>query len=360
MKNLNNNSDGMPRIADQIRKNKTQLLAVLATIGVIGGIYVVSKNNVKTEERHVEETYSLQTDVSPTRNVIKAGVGVVRNEEDKKVEQVSKEVIAAQVAFVQEKQLQLQQRLSAPMMLVNSNTKEMVESPAQDQHVMDGNPNTQFMQRASQAGVQTATAIAMGSLSTIVAAGNFIHALLEPATNSDLPGSLRAIVSEPVYAEDGSKVLIPRGSRLIGEYKSGMMQGQSRIFIVWQRLITQDGISVQIGSGGVDSLGVAGVGADSIDRHFWERFGTASLLSMIGAGTATLGVSGGDQDNSASSYRTAISNSFSQSANQSLQQDGMIAPTLKTMQGKPIMVFVAKDLQFDSAIKSSKTSINIF
>lgn len=359
MQNLNNNSDGMPKIADHIRKNKFQLLAVLAAIGVIGGIYVVSKIEVKTEEKHVEESYSLQTDNSPTRNEIKAGVGVVR-EEDKKVEQVSKEVVAAQVAFVQEKQLQLQQRLSAPMMLVNSNTKEMVESPAQDQHFMDGNPNTQFMQRASQAGVQTATAIAMGSLSTIVAAGSFIHAILEPATNSDLPGSLRSIVSEPVYAEDGSRVLIPRGSRLIGEYKSGMMQGQSRIFIVWQRLITPDGISVQLGSGGVDSLGVAGVGADSIDRHFWERFGMASLLSMIGAGTATLGVSGADQDNSASSYRTAIANSFTQAAGQSLQQDGSISPTLRTMQGKPIMVFVAKDLQFESAIKTIKPHINIF
>jgi type IV secretion system protein VirB10 len=275
---------------------------------------------------------------------------------------VSKEVLAAQVAFVQEKQLQLQQRLSAPLMLVNSNTKESVESAAQDEHFKDSNlnPNTQFMQKASQVDVQTATASAMGSLSTIITAGNFIHAILEPATNSDLPGSLRAIVSEPVYAEDGSRVLIPRGSRLIGEYKSGMMQGQSRIFIVWQRLITPEGISIQLGSSGVDSLGVAGVGADSINRHFWERFGTASLLSMIGAGTATLGVSGGDQDNSASSYRTAIANSFSQAAGQSLQQDGAIALTLKTMQGKPVMVFVAKDLQFDSAIKSSKPSINIF
>jgi type IV secretion system protein VirB10 len=86
----------------------------------------------------------------------------------------------------------------------------------------------------------------------------------------------------------------------------------------------------------------------------------ASLLSMIGAGTATLGVSGGDQDNSASSYRTAIANSFSQASGQSLQQDGAISPTLRTMQGKPIMVFVAKDLQFETALKTTKQHINIF
>ena len=360
MKSLNNNSDGMPKIADHIRKNKMQLVVVLAAVAVMAGIYVFSARTTKEEESHVDESYTLKSDVTPVQDRLKPGVSVAKSEEDRKVEQASKEVIAAQAAFVQEKQLQLQQRLSAPMMLINSNTKEIAQSPAQDEHYKDGNPNTQFLQRASQAGFQTATAIAMGSLGTIIAAGNFIHAILEPATNSDLPGSLRAIVSEPVYAEDGTRVLIPRGSRLIGEYKSGMMQGQSRIFIVWQRLITPEGISVQLGSGGVDSLGVSGMGADSIDRHFWERFGMASLLSMIGAGTATLGVSGGDQDNSASTYRTAIATSFSQSANQSLQQDGMIAPTLRTMQGKPIMVFVAKDLQFDGAIKSSKPSINIF
>ena len=150
-------------------------------------------------------------------------------------------------------------------MLVSSNAtnNQNVESAALDDRSKDANPNTQFLQSSSQKGVQTATAMVLGSLGTIIAEGNFIHAILEPATNSELPGSLRAIVSEPVYAEDGSNVLIPRGSRLIGEYKSGMQQGQSRIFVVWQRLITPEGISLQLGSSGVDNLGVSGMGADT-------------------------------------------------------------------------------------------------
>jgi type IV secretion system protein VirB10 len=360
MQQTNKNTDGMPKISQQIRKNKMQLVLVLAAIAAVGGIYYLKTSANKQVEQHVEESYTLKNDTSPPQNQVQAGVATVQSDTENKVEQVSKEVIAARVAFVQEKQQQLQQRLSAPLMLVNSNTKGSTELAAQSERSRDDNPNTQFMQNASQKGVQTANAIAMGSLNTIIAEGNFIHAILESATNSDLPGSLRAIVSEPVYAEDGSRVLISRGSRLIGEYKSGMMQGQSRIFIVWQRLITPEGLSVQLGSGGVDNLGVAGMGADSIDRHFWERFGTASLLSMIGAGTATVGVSGADQNNSASAYRAAVASSFSQSASQSLQQDGMIAPTLRTLQGKPIMVFVAKDLQFESAIKSNSQSINIF
>jgi type IV secretory pathway VirB10-like protein len=352
-----NKKDGMPKIAEEIRKNKIGVVFVLVALVIVIGCYFLKFKSGKAEEQRVEESYTLKSDVVPAQ--IPAGVSVASTG-DKVEPPESKEAIAARVAFVQEKQQQLQQRISAPLMLVSTNAKENVESATQDDRSKDANPNTQFLQSSSQKGVQTATAIAMGSLGTIIAAGNFIHAILEPATNSDLPGSLRAIVSEPVYSEDGANMLIPRGSRLIGEYKSGMQQGQSRIFIVWQRLITPEGVSVQLGSGGVDSLGVSGMGADSIDRHFWERFGTASLLSMIGAGTATLGVSGGDQDNSVSSYRTAIANSFSQSAGQSLQQDGSIAPTLRTLQGKPIMVFVAKDLQFESAMKSIKQNVSIF
>lgn len=352
-----NKKEGMPKIAEEINKNKVGLVIVIAALTVVLGCYFFKVKSDKVIEQRVEESYTLKSDAMPAQPP--AGASIASKGYAKEMPE-SKEEIAARVAFVQEKQDQLQQRITAPLMLVSTNAKENVESATQDDRSKDANPNTQFLQSSSQKGVQTATAIAMGSLDTIIAAGNFIHAILEPATNSDLPGSLRAIVSQPVYSEDGSNVLIPRGSRLIGEYKSGMQQGQSRIFIVWQRLITPEGTSVQLGSGGVDNLGVSGMGADSIDRHFWERFGTASLLSMVGAGTATLGVSGGDQDNSASAYRTAMANSFSQSAGQSLQQEGSTAPTLRTLQGKPIMVFVAKDLQFESALKSIKPSINIF
>lgn len=356
----NNKTDGMPKVAEQIRKSKIQIILVMIAAVVLIGLYYFRAEGSKEVEHHAEETYTLKSDVIPVQSVAQTSVSTVKADVSPRAEPVSKEVIAARAAYVQEKREELHQRLSAPLMLINSNPKENDKPSVQADYIKDGNPNTQFLQNAAKQDVQTASATMIGSLGSMIAAGSFIHAILEPATNSDLPGSLRAIVSEPSYAEDGSRVLIPRGSRLIGEYKSGMQQGQARIFIVWTRLITPEGFSVQLGSGGVDSLGVAGVGADSVDHHFWERFGTASLLSMIGAGTATLGVSDGNQENSASAYRTAMATSFSQSANQSLQQESMIAPTLKTYQGKPIMVFVAKDLQFESAIKTIKSSINIF
>lgn len=245
-------------------------------------------------------------------------------------------------------------------MIVNNAPNDKAQEGATENKSQASDPNTQFLNQSSQQHSESVSAETIGPLNYVIAEGNLIHAILEPATNSDLPGMLRATVSEPNYSEDGSQILVPRASRLIGQYKSGMLQGQSRVFIVWTRLITPDGISISLGSPGIDNLGVAGIGADEINRHFWQRFGTASLLSIIGAGAANAGISGGDQDNSASAYRTAIANSFSQSANQSLQQESMIAPTLKTYQGKPIMVFVARDLNFQNAMKQVKPKMNVF
>lgn len=179
-----------------------------------------------------------------------------------------------------------------------------------------------------------------------IASGEFLHAVLETAINSDLPGMVRAVVSTPVYAYTGGKVLIAAGSRLIGQYSSAIVQGQNRVMIAWDRLVLPNGIVVQLNSPGADALGRAGQGADQVDTHFLARFGQSSLLSLIGAGTANVGVNNTDQYNSAAQYRTAIAQSFQQSAQQSLQGTLPMKPTLHSYQGSKINVFVAHDLSF--------------
>lgn len=344
----NKSTDGLPK------KKILLILAgiMVAVLCVIGGVFWHSTAAI-ADEQSSEESYLTTQEATLTKQDLRAVEGVASTQQT----QLSQNETHEQSAIVQEKARILQERLSSPLMLVNANNAEKEDLTAQKRVDDEANPNTLFMQNVSSRENKPVTAATIGDLSTLIAQGNFIHAILEAAINSDLPGSLRAIVSEPVYSEDGSRVLIPEGSRLLGEYKSGMQQGQSRIFIVWSRLITPQGISLQLNSSGVDSLGVAGMGADDINRHFWERFGTASLLSLIGAGTAS---GGNNVENAASAYRAAIAGSFSQSASQTLQEDGNIAPTLTTRQGKPIMVFIAKDLQFASAIKIIKPSINIF
>lgn len=186
-----------------------------------------------------------------------------------------------------------------------------------------------------------------------IASGEFIHAILETAINSDLPGMVRAVISQPVYAYVGETPLIPAGSRLIGQYAATVFQGMKRLFVIWNRVILPNGISVQINSPGTDNLGRAGMGANHINTHFFARFGEATLLSVIGAGVATYDVGNQDQYNSASMYRAAIAHSFQQSAQRSLQHSLPTKPTLFIDQGTKINVFVARDLSFYKVLQAN-------
>lgn len=182
--------------------------------------------------------------------------------------------------------------------------------------------------------------------SMTVPAGEMIPATLETAINSELAGMARAITTRDIFALSGSKLLIPKGSTLVGQFNTAITQGQSRIFVVWNRLQMTNGIIVTLNSPSADSIGRAGQAADYIDRHFFERFGSGALLSVLGAYTATGDVHGQDEYNSMSQYRMNVAGSFQQAANQTLQQDMQTKPTLQVNQGSAINVFVAHDLDF--------------
>lgn len=239
-------------------------------------------------------------------------------------------------------------RQNAPTEMYNAIPQAAHYSRSQDSVkeavLSDGSSNAEFANQEST--VTTVAARRMPHPAYTIAEGEFIHAILETAVNSDLPGMVRAVISEPVYAYTGEHALIPAGARLIGQYDSGVIQGQSRVMIIWNRVILPNGVSVLLDSPGTDALGRAGQNADTMNRHFLARFGNASLLSLIGAGAASYGVNPQDQYNSASLYRAAIAQSFQQSANQSLEQSQPIKPTLNIYQGAEINVFVAHDLSF--------------
>jgi type IV secretion system protein VirB10 len=168
--------------------------------------------------------------------------------------------------------------------------------------------------------------------------------------NSDLPGQVRALVSHDVYAESGRRVMLPRGTRIIGEYNTAITKGQERLFVVWTRAIRPDGIDIALLSGGSDSLGRAGL-AGEVDTHFWTIFGTSALLSIIGAGASNAGVNPGqDQLNSAAIYRAEVAESLNRSAGRVLDKYLDIKPTIRIANGEKVKVFVARDLDFSAAL----------
>jgi type IV secretion system protein VirB10 len=172
---------------------------------------------------------------------------------------------------------------------------------------------------------------------TTVTQGTMIPAVLETAIDTDVPGYVRAVVSQDVRSFDGTRVLVPRSSRLIGQYQSGLQAGQKRAYVIWTRLIRPDGVSVNLASPATGFDGSTGL-EGKVNSHFFKRFGSAMLLSVIG-GLSTLGsgsaglVLGGGQSAAAAA----------------VNQGNEIGPTVRVRQGEPIRVFTARDLDFSRA-----------
>lgn len=171
--------------------------------------------------------------------------------------------------------------------------------------------------------------------STVVQ-GTLIPAVLETAIDTDVPGYVRAVVSQDVRSFDGSRILIPRSSRLIGEYKGVNQAGQRRAYLMWTRLVRPDGVSIALASPAADFTGQAGIGGQ-VNSHFFSRFGSAILLSVLG-GAGTLATGGAST--------VIVSGAGQSAASAAIQQNGNRAPTIKVRQGEPIRVFTARDLIF--------------
>lgn len=243
---------------------------------------------------------------------------------------------------------------------------------------VDDDPNHRFLTSVSAQGVEVAKAVKNNRIDALVAQGTMIRGVLETALQSDLPGMVRAVTAENVWSFDGRRILIPAGTRLVGEYKSGIAQGQTRVFVVWTRLLRSDGVSVQLGSGGTDDLGRAG-NAGFVDNHYLERFGSAIMLSLVGGAAQFLSSYGQTTDNLGTGSVTTttdpitglitttqsgtqnqlslqarqiaaqnVSQTLTVIAQEALKNSINIPPTIYLDQGSRIIVFVRRDLDFSS------------
>ena len=208
---------------------------------------------------------------------------------------------------------------------------------AQQNAAPGGGAAGEFAARIGGVGGGPATARADFDPAATVTTGTMIPAILETAINTDVPGYVRAVVSQDVRSHDGSRVLIPRSSRIVGQYQSGLQAGQRRAYVIWQQLLRPDGVSVSLQSPATSFDGTAGLQGE-VDNHFFSRFGSAMLLSVIG-GLA----------NVASGGAGVILGGGGNAANTALQQDGQRPPTIRVRMGEPIRVYTARNLDFSQA-----------
>ena len=206
------------------------------------------------------------------------------------------------------------------------------------------NDNERFSERIAGTSVETTRASRLSDPARVAPQGTVIPAVLETAINSDTPGFARAVVSRDVKGFDGTRVLIPRGSKLVGQYKSGVADGQSRAFVVWSRILTPEGVSIDVDSPAADQQGRGGLTGE-VDEHFFRRFGGAILLSVLSGGIDALA---SRSSNGSTAIVIGSPTQATQLASVALQKQIDIPVTIKVPQGEPIRVFVARDLDFSA------------
>ncbi|UXS05569.1 type IV secretion system protein VirB10 [Agrobacterium tumefaciens] len=255
-------------------------------------------------------------------------------------------------------------RLQSNMIVVDQGANSMAglggsvdtSSSASAAAATDEDPNRKFVSSVAAQDVETVRATRNERIDALIAQGTLIRGVLETAVQSELPGMVRAVTSTDVYSFDGRRILLPKGTMLVGEYRSGIARGQTRVLIVWTRALRSDGTSVSLGSYGTDNLGRSGV-AGFVDKHYLERFGAAAILSIVGGvssfiaslnsdGTSSAGLS--TSSNTQTQAQQTISQTISDMANTALEESIDIPPTIHIDQGTQIMIFVRRDLDFSS------------
>ncbi len=255
----------------------------------------------------------------------------------------------------------LRQRIRSSMLISGGGDDILPDAFSGSEQASD-DPNLQFANRVYQSNTQApkVTATHIGNLRKVVAQGKIIPAVLETAINTDLPGSIRGVVSRDVYPEAGDERIIPKGSRLIGQYNSSIFGGQKRVYVVWTRLIRPDGVDIMINSPLVDQIGQAGV-AGQVDTKFTEIFSRALLTSVITISVAAVADQINDEEQTTTTNTDGSTTQTGDATGAAIvdqtQQIGSIAdaylrrfinvqPTILVDQGTPVNVFVNRDLIF--------------
>lgn len=245
----------------------------------------------------------------------------------------------------------LQLRMNSPMTIYAFQGESKVSSSSQKSNTgmslfRSGSDNA-FLNSKSDISEVKATKFTHPEF-TIVS-GEMIPATLETAINSELPGMVKAIVSRDVYSYTGDRLLIPKGSQVIGQFSAELKSSQSRALVIWERLFLPDGITVSMNAPSTDRLGDAGVQASHINHHFLERLSASSLLSVLGLYSEA----SNDLSMTASSYPSLLKQRLYQEFSQDLARHVDIKPTLTIQQGESIHIFVTQNIDFYGVLHES-------
>ncbi|MET4022173.1 type IV secretion system protein VirB10 (plasmid) [Bradyrhizobium barranii] len=206
-----------------------------------------------------------------------------------------------------------------------------------------GEPRNDLADKLKPTPIEGVRAARLPNRNLLVTQGTSIPCVLETAMSSDVAGFVSCVVIRDVMSDSGNVVLMEKGTQVVGEYRGNVRRGSKRLFVLWTRAKTPTGVIAALSSPATDALGRAGFDGD-IDTHFFERFGSALLLSIV-SDASSIGrqqmQDGSIQiNNTAGATNTAAAIAVEQSIN--------IPPTLNKNQGELVDIFVARDVDFSS------------
>lgn len=206
-----------------------------------------------------------------------------------------------------------------------------------------------FLQVRTNRSTESPERILSLSSANILQAGSIIPAALITGIRSDLPGQISAQVTQNVYdSPTGRILLIPQGSRLIGEYDSEVAAGQNRVLLAWDRIIFPNGRSILLDrQPGTDGAGVAGL-QDRTNYHWGNMLRAAAISTLLGVGAE---LATGSDDSLTRALRSGTQDTVNQTGRQLVQREMNVSPTLTIRSGYPIRVFLTRDLVLDQMEK---------
>ncbi|HEY9130133.1 MAG TPA: TrbI/VirB10 family protein [Dyella sp.] len=191
---------------------------------------------------------------------------------------------------------------------------------------------------------------------TLMQRGTYIRCVLETRIISDIPGFTSCIVTEPVYSFNGKRLLLPKGSKVLGKYDMGPVG--DRMAVIWDRILTPTGIDVNMASPGIDNLGGSGH-PGYLNNHWPSRIGAALLISMLsdafayeaakhGPQTETVGIGSGTV--TATPFQSNTAQTLQNLAQQAVRSAANRPGTVTINQGTILYVYVAKDVDFSGVV----------
>ncbi|RUM20677.1 TrbI/VirB10 family protein [Rhizobium vallis] len=208
------------------------------------------------------------------------------------------------------------------------------------------NEDQRFDRMLTPTQLQGSRAGTFGNRDFIIAMGTSIPCVLETALSSDQPGFTSCVINRDILSDNGRVVLMEKGTQVVGEYRGGLRRGQKRLFVLWSRAKTPKGVIITLTSPATDALGRAGVDG-YVDTHWWERFGSAILLSIVGDATSYANTQ--MQDSGVEAQGTTSAGQ--QAAAIAVEQSINIPPTLMKHQGELVSIFLGRDLDFSSVYR---------